>query len=216
MKMLALRLAMFFALPLFLALTFFASSAGATTTEEAPIPTTEVVTLRKGDTLWALADAQKLPRQDWPKYWKEACILSNIACTPLAWKKLPVGTAITVPRNPNAILHDEQLRRDAISVSASDIDAVAKTQELAQSKKAMAEKEAKFLARLQYMLLMLAIFALYALAVILTIVVRKKRTIHPATHDAKKNGADQNSIVENGVPPPTTSQIQISGPWHPT
>lgn len=73
-----------------------------------PVAQTETHTLSKGDTLWAVFEAQKLPRKDWPQYWKNSCAHSQITCTDEAWKKLPVGTIITTPRDPRVVSAEQQ------------------------------------------------------------------------------------------------------------
>lgn len=210
MKTIFERCATFFALSLSLILTLFVSGASATSTVESQVPTTEMITMRKGDSLWVIATAQKLPRRDWPKYWKEACTLSKIACTDDAWKKLAVGTVITVPRSADVISRDKQLQSDAIvEAIRNDARAEATKQELAQSKVDMAEKEARLLANFQAIMAILAVLTLSVLSIVLMIVVKKSRASR-RTKDAEPIDGDST----RKEPPILTPNTH--GPWHPT
>ncbi len=210
MKTIIARCATYIALSIFTLLTFFTSGAFAAIDASASIPTTEMVTIRKGDTLWAIATAQQLPREDWPKYWKEACALSKIACTHDAWKKLAVGTVITVPRSADAIFRDKQLQRDAMKIEESTNNAIALAikQKLDQSVKDMTEKESKLLVRFQTILMILSTFALIATGILLTIMVK-------GSAERRASGA---KLTEAELPhkePPILTRNDL-GPWHPT
>ncbi len=216
MKTIIERCATYVALSLFILFTFFTSGAHATGAEEVNIPTTEMMTIGKGDTLWSIATKQKLPRQDWSKYWQETCALSKIACTDEAWKKLAVGTVITVPRSVDAILRDKQLHRDSIAAEAirNDARVSATIHDLSQSKKAMMEKEALLLARFQSILLILSALTLLVMGILLMIVVTKRR----ASHHPKNEEPTDSSVKDVGEmhKVPTTPTQKTQGPWHPT
>ena len=96
-----------------------------------PVATTESLVLVSGHTLWKHFVAQKLPRRDWPKYWKDACALSSIACTDAAWRKLSVGKALTVPRDPRVILADRESRQ--VIARQQEIEKAAEKATIAES-----------------------------------------------------------------------------------
>lgn len=123
---------------IFFLLCFFSRGASAAEEAVAPVATTETITLDKGATLWAAYEAQKLPRKDWPNYWKEASQLSGIPHTDAAWRKLPVGSTVTAPRDPRMILADKQLRSSIAAAIAHD--ALERRAELAKAEAAFNDR----------------------------------------------------------------------------
>lgn len=81
---------------------------------QAKVETTETYTMRAGvpaDWLWNRFRAQGRAMHEWPAFWQEACAASNIPCTEEAWRRIPAGTKITMPRDPKAVAADtERLR----------------------------------------------------------------------------------------------------------
>lgn len=111
----------FFLLVILAALTCCESRAATDEPVMSPIAT-ETITLSKGMTLWGIASAQKLPRRDWQAYWKDTCTLSRIACTDDAWKKLSVGTVITVPRDLRVVLAERQSELSALKSEVAQME----------------------------------------------------------------------------------------------
>lgn len=134
-----------------------------------PVATTEQFALGEFTSLWAYAAAQKLPRHEWPRYWKDACVLSGIACTDHAWRKLPVGKVITAPRQANAILADEKAR----TAKAAVLSAVA----TALQKDLMMAKEAALRAQFRFMMSSLALFTLTLVSITTFVILRREGTL---------------------------------------
>src|SRR3989338_1750571 len=134
-----------------------------------PVATTEQFALGEFTSLWAYATAQKLPRHEWPRYWKDACVLSGIACTDEAWRKLPVGKVITAPRTANAILAEEKARTAKVAAFRAQVAAL--QQDL------MIVKEAALRAQFRLMMSSLALFALTLVSITAFVVLRRERML---------------------------------------
>jgi hypothetical protein len=169
----------------------FASSAfAAEEATAAPVAQTETGTLGKGGTLWALFMAQKRPLKEWPNYWKEASQLSGIPHTAAAWKKLPVGTVITAPRDPVAIEIDElnaQVRSNNAKLNAL----VTKIGVLGQRLDAIQKAEAELRAKFAKFLMGIAVLALLVVAFVGIIIFRNSqgKNIQKETIDRQKSEA---------------------------
>lgn len=109
-----------------------------------PVATTESFTLgAKGVTLWSIYVSEKRPMKDWPKYWEEASTLSGIPHTDSAWRKLPVGTKITAPRSPFAIIADKVEQEHAQNVALEQAERTAMQKDLADTRVLLEEVSGK-------------------------------------------------------------------------
>lgn len=134
-----------------------------------PVATTEQFALGQYTSLWEYAMAQKIPRHEWPAYWKDACVLSGIACTDHAWRKLPVGKVITAPRAANAILTEENARAAKIAALSAQV--------VASQKKLMMEKEAALRAQFRLMMSSLVFFVMTLIFITTIVIVRRERAL---------------------------------------
>ncbi len=126
------------------------------------VAVTEYFLANEGFTLWATFIAEKRPRKEWPKYWQDACVLSQIPCTDVAWKNIQVGQKITIsPRSP-----EEILTADHASVVASELATQAQNSEvLIAQKNLLAAQETVAILKLRAVLTAISfvIFAICAL-----------------------------------------------------
>lgn len=129
-----------------------------------PVATTENFPLGEWKSLWVYFIAQKLPRHEWPKYWKDACVLSQIACTEVAWKHLPIQVVVTVPRNQSAILADEA-HRDLVQFAAVRAALKAELAEMSRSNVSM--KEEMLRSKINFSLMSIVALSMFALCAFL-------------------------------------------------
>lgn len=204
-------------------------SLGAAAAEEAtlPVATTETITLAEGQTLWATFMAQKLPRKDWPNYWKEASQLSGIPHTDAAWRKLPIGSTVTAPRDPRAILADKQLNTSIAAAIAHD--ALERRAELAKA-------EAAFNDRVKGILIAISVIVVFIAGIagmVSYILTREKKRLRDneaiASQKSEVAPAQTSKQADGDASPscctPSTKKLSTDGPdtdmsaphhWHST
>jgi len=83
---------------------------------------------------WIRKDANARHAQPWPKFWKDSCVLSDLPCTDAAWRKIPSGTAIVVPAEP-----------EQASFVLSDLRSVAEEMTDLQSERSAFKEQVKHL-----------------------------------------------------------------------
>ncbi len=169
------------------------------------VATTETFTLSKGMTLWEIASTQKLPRHDWPDYWKDTCALSQITCTDDAWRKLPVGTVITAPRDLRVVLAERKAELSALraKIATQKQNLVELRQSLTEAKNAQEEQRRA----LQYFLLSIGITGIVFLGLIGIMLfvyhrMKSNETINRSTREVTE-GPHGLFAAQDAYPPPT-------------
>ena len=112
--------------------------------EVSKVALTEQFALAKGDSLWKHALSQNVARKDWPKYWGDACKLSQVPCSDSAWRKLRVGHVLTVPRSDEAIAKDQMLitlAKTAETITALTVQVAELEKQVVELKQAVVEKD---------------------------------------------------------------------------
>lgn len=131
-------------------------------TEMPKVATTEKFRVQKGFTLWDYLVTEKIIRRnDWPKYRKETFAIPGNPKTDKEWANLSIGTEITVPRHPFAIIADEAEQEHARNVAIEQAERIALEKNFAQQQTLLENATAlNFKFSLSIMLAVLAVFVL--------------------------------------------------------
>ena len=180
-------------------------SATQTSTQSSsdPVATTEIVTLGKGETLWASYVAQKRPLKDWPNYWKETSLLSKTPHSDKAYRMLPIGTKLTTPRDPRAIVAEEQFQLKLTEIDALVIAVSVMNQSHAEmkSRQEINKNQADLNAQIRNVLM--------GVAVVVSILVYVVASILLRTDTKKKETIDSGNAA--GIREPSTMGVAPCG-----